>query len=404
MKTPCAFLLLPCLGSSFAPTVIKRVLIPKTTLHAPLRPPNSCIKKLPVTNISPNVSNAVNFPDEDVEQTEAIAGHVSKKKKYETYTKWLSVATLLFPLWTILFTAIGLKDPSSFSWFTTEYFTRALTVQMLSMGITLSPSDFVEVAAHPKSVILQFCLCYFMMPLLALGLGNLFKMDPSMLAGMVLVGSINGGQSSNLCTYIAKGNVALSVLMTTATTFGAIFMTPFINRVLLGANLAVDPMGIAKSTTQIILAPVALGMAAKSFFPRLVESQKILPLAPVIGVVSTCLLVGSAVAQVAEPIINAGFSLQLPIFLLHLLGGFMGYIVPRLTGFKGVTCRTMAIETSMKSSAFGFLLAKLHFKTYEARIPAAVSVIWTALTGACISVVWLVDQNLRPCTSCCHLA
>jgi hypothetical protein len=119
------------------------------------------------------------------------------------------------------------------------------------MGITLTPQDFVEVSKEPAAVGMQFTLCYAVMPLLAFGLGKAFKMDPAMLAGMVLVGSINGGQASNLCTYIAKGNVALSVLMTTATTLGAIFMTPLLCKALLGAVVPVDAVGIAKSTIQV---------------------------------------------------------------------------------------------------------------------------------------------------------
>lgn len=305
---------------------------------------------------------------------------------FEAYKKVTSVATTLFPLWTVLFTAMALKSPSSFSWFTTEYFTAALAILMLSMGITLSPDDFVKVAQRPNSVVMQFSLCYGMMPLLALALGKAFALDPALIAGMVLVGSINGGQASNLCTYIAKGNVALSVLMTTATTVGAIFMTPLLCKCLLGAIVPVDAKGIAISTIQVVLAPIAVGMSTKKFFPKFVEA--ILPLSPVVGVISTCLLVASAVAQVAEPIINAGLALQIPVLLLHLIGGLVGYLLPRMTGFGEVACRTMAIETSMKSSAFGFLLAKLHLGAYAARVPSAVSVVWMALTGSMLAVVW----------------
>lgn len=163
----------------------------------------------------------------------------------------MGTATTLFPLWTVLFTGIALKSPSSFAWFNTNYFTAALAILMLSMGITLSPSDFVKVSARPNSVVMQFSLCYAMMPLLAFGLGKAFALEPSLLAGLVLVGCINGGQASNLCTYIAKGNVALSVLMTTATTIGAIFMTPLLCKALLGTVVPVDAVGIAMSTIQV---------------------------------------------------------------------------------------------------------------------------------------------------------
>lgn len=308
------------------------------------------------------------------------------KKVFDAYVRTADVATTLFPLWTVLFSAAALKSPASFAWFTTEYFTAALAALMLSMGITLTPQDFLDVMKEPVSVAMQFTLCYAMMPALALGLGKLFGLDSAMLAGMVLVGSINGGQASNLCTYIARGNVALSVLMTTATTLGAIFMTPLICKSLLGAVVPVDAVGIAFSTIQVVLAPIAIGMATNKFFPGFVK--KILPITPVIGVLSTCLLVASAVAQVTEPIMNAGLQLQFPVFLLHLVGGIVGYGLPKLTGFSEVKSRTMAIETSMKSSAFGFLLAKLHFGQYAARVPSAVSVVWMALTGSLLAVVW----------------
>ena len=137
---------------------------------------------------------------------------------------------------------------------------------------------------------------------------------------------------------------------------------------------------------QVVLAPIAIGMTFNKFFPKFVKA--ILPFAPVVGVVSTCLLVASAVAQVAEPILNAGLSLQLPVLLLHLVGGLVGYWLPKITGFGEVKSRTMAIETSMKSSAFGFLLAKLHFGDYVARVPSAVSVVWMALTGSMLAVIW----------------
>ncbi len=172
-------------------------------------------------------------------------------KLFDAYIKTANAATNLFPLWTVIFTAWALKRPTDFAWFTTKYFTAGLAALMLSMGITLTPKDFADVASEPKSVVMQFTLCYAMMPALAFFLGKATGLSPALLAGMVLVGSINGGQASNLCTYIARGNVALSVLMTTATTIGAIFMTPLICKAVLGTVVPVDAAGIAISTLQV---------------------------------------------------------------------------------------------------------------------------------------------------------
>mmetsp|Transcript_23462 Transcript_23462/g.34801 ORF Transcript_23462/g.34801 Transcript_23462/m.34801 type:complete len:406 (+) Transcript_23462:60-1277(+) len=367
-----ALCLLPALAGAFAPASVQ-----------------SSLRVAPgLSQISSPLANVVASKSTSSLQMSAAAPAEEGfgSKVFNAYTKTASLATTLFPLWTVIFTGIALKSPSSFDWFTTDYFTGALAALMLSMGITLQPSDFAKVASRPNAVLMQFSLCYAMMPILAFGLGKAFGLDSAILAGMVLVGSINGGQASNLCTYIAKGNVALSVLMTTATTLGAIFMTPFLCKSLLGAVVPVDASGIAVSTIQVVLAPIAVGMSLNKYAPKFVE--KILPFAPVVGVVSTCLLVASAVAQVADPILAAGWSLQLPILLLHLIGGLIGYGLPRLSGFGEVACRTMAIETSMKSSAFGFLLAKLHFGDYAARVPSAVSVVWMALTGSILAVIW----------------
>lgn len=104
---------------------------------------------------------------------------------------------------------------------------------------------------RPAAVVVGFIACYGLMPALALGLSTAFGLSPDLAAGLVLVGSINGGQASNLCTYIAKGDVALSVMMTTATTLGAIFMTPLLCKFLLGTIVPVDAIGIAFSTIQV---------------------------------------------------------------------------------------------------------------------------------------------------------
>jgi len=305
---------------------------------------------------------------------------------WDLYLKTTDILTNLFPVWTVLFASLALKRPESFAWFTTKYFTATLGALMLSMGITLTPDDFTRVSKQPGAVIIGFILCYVLCPVLGLGLGKAFNLPVDLIAGLVLVGCINGGQASNLCTYIAKGDVALSVLMTTVTTIAGIFVTPLLCKLLLGAVVPVDAVGIAISCLQVILAPIVMGMAANRYMPKVVE--KVLPITPVVGVFSTCILVASAVAQCAPDILNAGMSLQIPTMLIHLIGGLAGYWIPKYMKFTETQCRTMAIETAMKSSAFGFLLAKLHFKAFATRVPSAVSVVWMALVGAILAVVW----------------
>ena len=305
---------------------------------------------------------------------------------WDTYLKVTEFLTILFPLWTLLGAGLALVNPASFSWFTTKYFTASLGLLMLSMGITLTVDDFKRVAQQPAAVIVGFILCYVLMPFLGVVFGRAFNLPIELVAGLVLVGCVNGGQASNLCTYIAKGDVALSVLMTTVTTIAGIFVTPLLCKAILGTVVPVDAKGIAVSCMQVVLAPILGGMALNKFFPKIIAA--FLPITPVIGVVSTVLLVASAVAQCAPAIMSAGLSLQFPVMLLHLIGGLAGYYIPKAMKFTEVQSRTMAIETAMKSSAFSFLLAKLHFKQYGSRVPSAVSVVWMALVGAILAVVW----------------
>lgn len=305
---------------------------------------------------------------------------------WAAYVGLSTVLTNLFPVWTLLAAGSALHTPALYTWLTTPYFTACLAVLMLSMGITLSVDDFRRVLKRFGAVGLGFAACYGAMPALALGLATAFRLPAEMTAGLVLVGAVNGGQASNLCTYIANGDVALSIMMTTITTLGAIFMTPLISKLFIGAVVPVNALGIAFSTIQVVLAPIALGMFLNRFANRFVRA--ILPFSPVLGVAATCVLVGSSVAQCAPAILNAGLALQIPIMLLHLIGGLLGYGLIGMFGYGEIERRTAAIETSMKSSAFAFLLATLHFGSFTVRVPAAVSVVWMALVGSTLAIIW----------------
>lgn len=315
-----------------------------------------------------------------------ISGQSRSNALWNAYVRYSTLFTNLFPVWTLLCALSAFKKPAMYTWLTTPYFTLSLGMLMLSMGITLSVDDFRRVLRSFGAVALGFLGCYVAMPLLALLLARLFSLPADLAAGVILIGAVNGGQASNLCTYIANGNVALSVMMTTTTTLGAIVMTPLISKILIGAVVPVNAVGIAMSTIQVVLFPIALGMLLNRYANRVVKA--VLPFSPVVGVVSTCLLVGSAVAQCAPAILSAGLSLQIPVLLLHLIGGIVGYFMVAVAGYGEIVRRTTAIETAMKSSAFSFLLASLHFSTYLVRVPSAVSVVWMSLVGSSLAVFW----------------
>ena len=311
---------------------------------------------------------------------------VSAATAMDSFSKFSALFSNLFPLWTVLSAALALTKPAFFNFMTTPMITFCLALLMFSMGITLTIDDFLRVFKKPDVIGLGFLYCYVAMPALAFVIGNAIGLSGPLLAGLILVGSINGGQASNLCAYIAKGDVALSVLMTTATTIGCIFMTPLICKLALGAIVDVNAIGMAISTIKVVLVPVVLGVTLNKVTPKTCRTVE--PFCPIVGVIMTVILVGGSVAQCAEGILNAGIKLQVGAFLLHLLGGALGYWGMKIFKYSETTCRTCAIETAMKSSAFGFLLASLHFPEFLVRVPSAVSVVWMAIMGSMMAVIW----------------
>jgi BASS family bile acid:Na+ symporter len=311
---------------------------------------------------------------------------VSAATAMDSFSKFSALFSNLFPLWTVLSAALALTKPAFFNFMTTPMITFCLALLMFSMGITLTIDDFLRVFKKPDVIGLGFLYCYVAMPALAFVIGNAIGLSGPLLAGLILVGSINGGQASNLCAYIAKGDVALSVLMTTATTIGCIFMTPLICKLAMGAIVDVNAIGMAISTIKVVLVPVVLGVTLNKVTPKTCRTVE--PFCPIVGVIMTVILVGGSVAQCAEGILNAGMKLQVGAFLLHLLGGALGYFGMKIFKYSETTCRTCAIETAMKSSAFGFLLASLHFPEFLVRVPSAVSVVWMAIMGSMMAVIW----------------
>jgi len=347
-------------------------------LGAPLRP----VVRTPV----PTQRNNLVVPQASARPSAmraTVAATATSASAFEVFSTYF---TQLFPLWNIFGAALALKEPAAYAFMSTDYFTVALSVLMFSMGITMTMDDFKRVASKPGPIAINFIACYAMMPILALVIAKFCGLAPALVAGCVLVGGINGGQASNLCTYIAKGDVALSVLMTTSTTIGTIFMTPLIAKLLLGTIVPVDALGIVYSTIQVVLAPIFIGLLANRFFPKICRAVE--PACPIIGVIATVVLVGASVAKCAQPILDAGMSLQIPIIALHLVGGIAGYFMCKAAKYSEIVARTTAIETSMKSSAFGFLLATLHFSDPMVKVPAAVSVVWMAVIGSAMGVYW----------------
>lgn len=258
---------------------------------------------------------------------------------------------------------------------------------MLSMGLTLSLSDLRSTLYRPSPILFAFGACYIIMPLLAVALASVFKLPASLAAGLTLVSIVSGGQASNLCTYIAGGDVALSVTMTTSTTLSAVLMLPLLSALFLRTVLVLNPVAMATSTAQIVVLPVLIGALLNGLFPRVVTAMK--PALPLLGIAMLIVLIAGPVAQMAPLLIGGGGfgRLAIPVVLLHLLGGVFGYVVPRMCGVEEKTAITTGFETGFKSPALAFVLACRHFEGGGVKVAAAVSIIVLAPLGALFAVL-----------------
>lgn len=288
--------------------------------------------------------------------------------------------TRLFPLWVSAAAFIALVEPSVFTWFSGPWITYGLGGIMLGMGLTLSWNDFALVAKTPSWVVLGMLLQFTVMPLLGWGLGILFQLPPFFAVGLILVACCPGGTASNVIAFLANANVALSVAMTTCSTFGAILLTPFLTASLSGSYLDVDAWGLFYSTLKVVLVPVALGVLLNQYANRL--TQRILPYAPATAVVLIVLIVASIIGQGKEIILSSGLNLIAAILLLHFFGFVLGYFLSKIILKNTAVSKTIAIEVGMQNSGLGAVLARENFINPATAIPSAISSLVHSIYGS----------------------
>ena len=304
----------------------------------------------------------------------------------------LTTLTNAFPLWVLAGAVVGILNPPLVTWFKGEMITAALAVTMLGMGLTLELDDFFDAVRQPKQVALGVALQYTIMPTLGLAIGKVFPVHASVAVGLILVGCCPGGTASNVVTYLGKANVALSVVLTTASTFLAAFMTPLMTKTLAGTIVPVDAVGLAKSTASVVLAPVIMGLLAKRFAPKLV--RVVAPFCPLVAVATVALICASIIGSSASAIVAAGPALLAAVATLHTLGFTLGYFFSKTLGFAEKDRRTVSIEVGMQNSALGVVLATAHFADPLVAVPCAISATVHSCVGSLVAGAWrLADQR-----------
>lgn len=288
---------------------------------------------------------------------------------------------VLFPLLAAAAAYAALQTPASFSLLGANQVRLALAALMLTTGLGLRGAELRTAAARPSLLLGGLIGCYVIMPLLAVIIASVFNLTGGARAGLLLLGLASGGQASNLCTNIARGDVALSVAMTAASTLLAAPLLPLLSKFLLGAAVPVDAQALAISAAAIVLAPVALG-AALSRFAKPARSAL-----PIIGIALVLVLVAGPVAATAPLVPSAFKVLAAPVALLHVVGGIIGYACSRLAGAEEKVARALAFETGFKSPALTFVLASQHFVDPAVALPSVVSIVVLAPIAALFAVI-----------------
>ncbi|MCG8325884.1 MAG: bile acid:sodium symporter family protein [Thiotrichales bacterium] len=260
-----------------------------------------------------------------------------------------------------------------------------LGVIMFGMGVTLSVQDFKRVLQRPMSIALGLCLQFLLMPLLAWLISSGLQLSLPLMAGMILVGACPGGTASNVICYLARGDVALSITMTSVSTFLAILLTPLLTWLYLGERIPVPVQAMMISIFKIIIIPVALGVLVNHLLgQRFRLLKKSLPLVSMAAIV---FIIGIIVALNHEKLHFLLFSVLLAVMLHNLAGLLLGYQVSKWLGCDVMTCKTIAIEVGMQNSGLGVALASKYFVA-AAALPGAIFSIWHNITGAILASVW----------------
>ena len=252
---------------------------------------------------------------------------------------------------------------------------------MFGMGMTLSLEDFKLVLKRPLDVLKGTLAQFLIMPLIAFLLSKIFGLEEALMVGVVLVGTCPGGTSSNVISYMAGGDVALSLTMTTVSTLLAPILTPAITYLLIQETVSFSPLGMFVSILQVVILPIALGLVIRTILRETADTIE--EYMPAVSSIAISCIVGGVIGANKEKIV-ASFGLIVVVVILHnLLGYALGFFVGRMSGMDNRQSITVAIEVGMQNSGLATSLAASQFAAMPlAAVPGALFSAWHNISGA----------------------
>ena len=294
--------------------------------------------------------------------------------------RWMGALVLLMALLSVMM-------PAPFMAIDTWWINPLLGVIMFGMGLTLSPQDFRIVFSRPRDVLVG-CLAQFtIMPFMAWLLTKAFSLPSDLALGVILVGCCPGGTASNVITYLAKGDLALSVGMTATSTVLAPFMTPFLTWLLAGTLVDVNTLGMLQSIVYVVIAPILGGLLIQHFLPGF--TKRAVAYLPAFSTLVIAFVVGIVVGHNASRLLTGGLLVIIVVMLHNLSGLALGYGVGRMLSLSHEKRAAISIEVGMQNSGLASSLATLHFAAFPmATIPGAIFSVWHNISGALVAKVY----------------
>ena len=288
--------------------------------------------------------------------------------------------------------AIALVNPNTFNWVLEEFMginiiNVLLGVILFGMGTTLKIEHFVNVFKRPKEILLGVSAQYLIMPLLAFTIASLFSLNEALTVGLVLVGTVPGGTASDVITFLAKGDLALSVSLTAVSTVISPILTPIITLILIGNTISFSPVDMFISIFQIVIIPIGLGLFLNYKFPDFCEELK--DYLPAVSSIVIAIIVAGVIGANKEAIISSSMIIIVVIILQYFRGMGLGFVIGYLSGMKRKQMITIAIELCFQNSGLSTSLAKTHFPNLTlATVPGALYSVWQNFAGSILAYVF----------------
>ena len=259
-----------------------------------------------------------------------------------------------------------------------------LGVVMFGMGLATKLEDFKVVFSRPRDIAIGCVAQFTIMPALAWMLARLFGLDEALTVGVILVGCCPGGTASNVITYLAKGDLALSVGMTGVSTLLAPFLTPALTLLLAGKTVDVDAVGMFIGILWVVIMPICLGLIVKKLFPK--TTERAIRFMPIVSSVTIAVILALVLSANASRLATGGIAVLLVVILHNVCGLALGYLIATALRLAEPKRRALCIEVGMQNSGLAASLAAVHFAAYPmAAVPGAIFSVWHNIRGAIVA-------------------